>query len=71
MTSPGPCLVAFKVGRTCLRRKLEKTNNNKSTSVCSGINGMCTESPGELSFNFTCFDSVTNKEETIPITAKF
>ena len=31
---------------------------------------MCTESPGELSLNFTYFDSVTNEEKTIPITAK-
>ena len=38
--------------------------------MCSGITGMCTESPGEISFNFTYFDSATNKEETIPITAK-
>jgi hypothetical protein len=67
-TKTGKSITALR--RTCLRQKLEKTNNNKSTTVCSGITGMCTESPGEISFNFTYFDSATNKEETIPITAK-
>ena len=67
-TKTGKSVTALR--RTCLRQKLEKTNDNKSTTVCSGITGMCTESPGELSFNFTYFDSATNKEETIPITAK-
>jgi hypothetical protein len=67
-TKTGKSITALR--RTCLRRKLEKTNNNKSTTVCSGITGMCTESPGELSFNLTYFDSSMNKEETIPVTAK-
>jgi hypothetical protein len=67
-TSTGKSITALR--RTCLRRNFERVNNNNKTKVCSGITGLCTESPGEISFNLTYFDSCTNQEETIPITAK-
>jgi hypothetical protein len=43
---------------------------SKRTKVCSGITGMCTDSPGEVSFILTFFDSAAQCEESIPVTAK-
>jgi hypothetical protein len=59
---------------TALRRSHRRENLlslvAKRTKVCSGINGMCTESPGEVQFILTYFDSATQYEESIPVTAK-
>jgi hypothetical protein len=41
-------------------------NPNKRSRVCSGISGMCTDSPGEVLFSLTFYNEVTGKKETIP-----
>ena len=39
-------------------------SRNRVTPVCSGISGMCTESPGEMVFDIIFFDEVTGSDET-------
>ena len=40
-------------------------SRNRVTTVCSGISGMCTESPrGEMVFDITFFNEVTGSDET-------
>ena len=55
-----------------LKKSLSKRDNNKKsvvnkrTRVCSGITGMCTDSPGKVRFSLTFFDESTGRKETLP-----
>ena len=54
-TSSGKSITTLR--RAHLRRNLENINSNKITRVCSGITGMCTDSPGEINFSLPFCDS--------------
>ena len=47
------------------KRDTNKSVANKRTRVCSGITGMCTDSPGKVQFSLTFFDESTGQRETL------
>ena len=40
--------------------------NSKRSRVCSGITGLCTDSPGEVTFSLTFYNEKSGMKETIP-----
>ena len=54
-----------------IKADTNKSSANTRTRVCSGITGLCTESPGMVQFILTFFDESTGRKETLHnITAK-